>query len=488
MRVERMSRAVFLGVVLLLNGCASVVVWEDDEPYEVQQGEEKHKAILARTPAYDDEKLARYVSAIGNKIAAVSDRPSLKWHFTVLDSPIENAFATMGGYVYITRGLLAYLRNESDLAAVLAHEVAHICRRDAIRANRREGIAVLGMVLALPEVLLVPQIGFAPLGMGMSAVRRSDEVAADEAGATYLARSGYGTDAMHDVLDVIEHIDKYKKSRGQPDATWWHRVLADHPSNEKRQERLAKRVDSAESGVGGVSSSNYLAVIDGLEIGNSVYEGIAYKGKRYFPDWEASVQVPEGWWAYAAKGEGTQLPKLWIVSWKRDARLLVERRAVFDGTKRACDAIADYFDDLTLSDVVSHSSGNVDACVAVGSKSVSALFSAPKTHTERVGIVRLNQNQYLSFRGVIFTKDGNRSSLLQEELSAIGRSIEPFPAKAVPPARPRLRIYSVRRGESFEKLGRAAPIATDGAGFLRAINVRSADAEVTPGETVKIVK
>lgn len=95
MRIERISCAVFLSAVLLLTGRASAVVWENDEPYEVQQGEERHKAILARTPAYDDEKLARYVSTIGNKIAAVSDRPSLKWHFTVLDSPVENAFATL---------------------------------------------------------------------------------------------------------------------------------------------------------------------------------------------------------------------------------------------------------------------------------------------------------------------------------------------------------------------------------------------------------
>jgi len=486
MRIEPFSRAVFLSAALLLSGCASVVVWEDDEGYEVQQGEERHKAILARTPAYDDEKLARYVSTIGNKIAAASERPSLQWHFTVLDSPVENAFATMGGYVYITRGLLAYLRNEADLAAVLAHEIAHICRRDSIRASRREGIAVLGMVLALPEVLLVPQLGFAPLGMGMSAVRRSDEVAADESGATYLARSGYGADAMHDVLDVIEHIEKYKKSQGQPEATWWHRAFAYHPSNEKRQERLSQRVASAESATG-AGSGEYLSMIDGMEVGNSTYEGIVYEGKRYFPDWDASVQVPDGWWAYAAKGVGTQPPKLWIVSRKRDAQLIIERRGVFDVTKRACDAIADYFDGLTLSDVVSHSSGNADACTAMGSKSVSGMFST-KIHTERVGLVRLNQNQYLSFRGVIFTKDENRSSFLQEELVTIGRSIEPFPAKAAPPARPRLKIYSARRGDSFEKLGRAAPVSTDGAGFLRAINVRSADAEVTPGEIIKIVK
>ena len=81
----------------------------------------------------------------GTKIATASDRPKLKWHFTLIDSSVPNAFATQGGYVYITRGMLALLQSDVELAAVLAHEIAHICSRDSLRAQRVGNMMGLGV-------------------------------------------------------------------------------------------------------------------------------------------------------------------------------------------------------------------------------------------------------------------------------------------------------------------------------------------------------
>lgn len=484
MRIERISRAVFLSVVLLLSACAGVPVWENDEPYEVQQGEEKHKAILERTPVYDDEKLARYVSTIGNKIAAASDRPSLKWHFTVLDSPVENAFATMGGYVYITRGLLAYLRNESDLAAVLAHEVAHICHRDSQRRSVRENVALLGMVLAAPEVLLAPQIGLAPLGMGLSAVRRKDEVAADQAGAVYLERVGYAPEAMHDVLGVIERIATYQK-RTKREQGWWHRAFAQHPTNEKRQKLLASSSTDTEKAGATVPEPSFLQLLDGMEIGDSRYRGIAYQGRHYFPDWQIKLELPKGWMAHAFAGVGANLPAIWLTSDKYDGRLTILRRDVSDRSKVGCDAIGNYFGYEDLTDVARLRKDRPDSCVATAKRTLSGLF-AKSEFRAKVGIIRLN-DYYLVFRGYKFSrKDETRLSELEQMFVAIAGSIEPVVGGMPDP--PRLRIHRARKGDSFAGLAARYPTGDDASEFLRALNSKAPEQDVVPGELVKVVR
>jgi predicted Zn-dependent protease len=96
------------------------------EKKEIGIGREMHQEILAKVPVYANAAVADYVGRIGQQLARDSDRPGLEYTFTVLDSPDINAFATPGGYVYINRGLLAYLQSEAELAAVLAHEIAHI--------------------------------------------------------------------------------------------------------------------------------------------------------------------------------------------------------------------------------------------------------------------------------------------------------------------------------------------------------------------------
>lgn len=484
MQIEPFSRALCLGAALLLNGCASVAVWENDESYEVRQGEERHKAILERTPAYDNEKIARYVSTIGNKIAAASDRPSLKWHFTVLDSAVENAFATTGGYVYITRGLLAYLRSESDLAAVLAHEVAHICNRDSQRRSVRENVALLGMVLVVPEVLLAPQIGLAPLGMGLSAVRRKEEVAADQSGAAYLERAGYAPEAMHNVLDVIERIAAYQK-RTKSGQGWWHRAFAQHPTNEKRQTLLASSSTGADKAGPTVPEADFLQVLEGMEIGESRFRGIAHRGRHYFPDWQINLELPKGWRAHTFAGFGADLPAIWLTSDKFDGRLIIHRRDVSDRSKVGCEAIENYFGYATLSDVAPLRQDRPDSCVATAKRTLSGLFTKSEFR-ERVGIVRLN-DYYLTFRGFMFSrKDEERTGELEQVFVTIARSIEPVVGRMPDP--PRLRIHRAREGDSLAGLAAGYPTDDDAVEFLRALNVKAPEEDVVPKELVKVVR
>src|SRR5688500_5153705 len=140
MKLSPSSLAVALGCVLLLAGCAVnpvtgnrnfTLMSEDDE---VRKGWEAALEIRKAYRTYEDlPALQQYVNEIGQKLAKTSHRPRLDYHFTVLDSPEVNAFALPGGHVYITRGILAYLNSEAELAAVLGHEIGHVTARHSVQ-------------------------------------------------------------------------------------------------------------------------------------------------------------------------------------------------------------------------------------------------------------------------------------------------------------------------------------------------------------------
>ncbi len=105
------------------------------EEQEISLGRQYSAEIVKEMPVYEDPELASLVQSVGDAIAAHSHRPDLIYRFTVLDSTTVNAFALPGGYIYITRGLLAYLNSEAELAAVLGHEIGHVTARHSVRQH-----------------------------------------------------------------------------------------------------------------------------------------------------------------------------------------------------------------------------------------------------------------------------------------------------------------------------------------------------------------
>lgn len=213
------KRAMFgvltVALVATLDGCASAEtkLWSYDEGKEIEQGLKQHEAIVARVGIYPDEDLSRYVAEVGGKLAAASERPGLKWQFTVLDSPRPRAFATRGGHVYITRGMLALLRSEGDLAAILAHEISHISTRDALRAEIRGNMVDAGslaLAVALPfEIFLAGPYVRASAGMRTAALNRMEELEADRRGAGLLRRAEYPAGSMSALTKIFEGIEAY---------------------------------------------------------------------------------------------------------------------------------------------------------------------------------------------------------------------------------------------------------------------------------------
>ncbi|RMD70049.1 MAG: peptidase, partial [Gammaproteobacteria bacterium] len=214
-------RPLVILALLLLSACAENPVTHQkelvlvSEAQEIAEGRELHPKVIAHFGLYRDEALQAYVQEIGTKLAAHSHRPELIYRFTVLDSPETNAFSLPGGYIYVMRGLLAYLNSEAELAAVLGHEIGHVAARHSVRQQTMATAASLGYALGsilFPELRTQVAQNIYDI-LGTAVIRgygRKMELEADHLAAQYMAKVGYDPHAILEVLRTLKALDDFE--------------------------------------------------------------------------------------------------------------------------------------------------------------------------------------------------------------------------------------------------------------------------------------
>ncbi|MBI3571342.1 MAG: M48 family metalloprotease [Gammaproteobacteria bacterium] len=188
------------------------VLKEPSEADEIEIGKGVAANLLGAAPPVNDPQLQAYMNRIGQWIAMHTDRPDLPWHFAVLDTDGVNAFATPGGYVFITRGMLLRMRDEAELAGVLAHEVTHVVEKHALKTMRKGALAGLaGDALSnyaekkgKEEFNKIVNAGTEIYARGLD---KEDEFAADRAGVVIAARAGYDPYGLPSVLQTLASIN-----------------------------------------------------------------------------------------------------------------------------------------------------------------------------------------------------------------------------------------------------------------------------------------
>ena len=219
------------------------------EAEEIALGETVASNLLGAAPLLQDKKLQRYVQQVGMVLAARTERPNLPWHFAVLDDNEFNAFATPGGYIFITRGLLLSLRNEAELAGVLAHEIAHVLRKHHLEAMKSEAlkssVGEVGTYLVEknPQLTkggkLTPALNaMANIGTGMilRGLDKKDEFEADRMGVVIAARAGYDPYGLPAVLQSLQTVN--------PNFDGLALMFKTHPSFQSRLDLLAGLMDA----------------------------------------------------------------------------------------------------------------------------------------------------------------------------------------------------------------------------------------------------
>ncbi len=301
------TRILILISSLALSACATnPVTGKSDfalvsESDEIKQGRGYHKEIIATYGFYDDLELQQYVNRIGQTLAAKSHRAHLEFTFTVLDSPDINAFALPGGYIYITRGIMAYLDSEAELAGVLGHEIGHVTARHSVRQQAGQFASDLLSIL-ITAATGVETLGQLSQQLSTGLIRgygREHELEADRLGAEYLHIAGYNPETMLEVIGVLKDQEVYAKALAEKEgreAKIYHGVYSTHPRNDERLKtvvRAAKKL-SAQT-YRDNNQTGYRNKIDGMAWGPSIKQGIVKNNRFTHPDLAISLQLPDAW-------------------------------------------------------------------------------------------------------------------------------------------------------------------------------------------------
>ncbi len=474
---------VVLSGALLLTHCAQNPVsgGKDfvlmSEQQEAQQGAQAHKEVLQEYGAVNDPELQAYVSRIGKSLAAKSHRANLDWHFTVVDSPQVNAFALPGGYIYVTRGIMAYLNSEAELAGVVGHEIGHVTARHGVRQQSTATVVGLGAILGS---ILVPglnsQAGVSLLqGLSQSLVAgygREHELEADRLGAEYLARSGYNPQAMVEVIGVLKNQELYDvqlaKQEGR-EPRRYHGVFDTHPSNDSRLKQVVGEARKYQVANPVENRDAFLKAMNGVYFGDSPEQGVIRNNALLHEKLGIAVQFPQGWRVQNQPDR--------VAAINPQGTALVELKA---GPKNAA-PMDTLRKGLKLDQGARFESGSVNgnpAAFAAGALQGKPVLAAAINHSG---------DQFLF---AALAKDAGAYNQNRNEMKATINSFHSLTPDERRHAKPHvIRVLKAQPGMTMAQLAAQSPLGSKSAeAQLRLMNDLYPAGEPKPGQMIKIVQ
>lgn len=297
--IARRGRAALLLGALVLASCARNPVTGRNElslvseEQEIALGQQAAQQAEAQIGLVPDEALQQYVQRIGAALAAESERPGLPWRFRVVDDESPNAFALPGGFIYVTRGLLALMNSEAELAAVIGHEIGHVTAKHSVQAISRQQVAQVGLGLGAifsPTVAQYGEIAAGGLQLLFLKYGRDAENQADDLGFKYARAENYAPAEMDDIFVSLAALQDAAGGSNTP--TW----LLTHPEPAERVRRMQQRIQSAGSTPNAkVGADALLARVNGLVFGANPRNGFFRGNVFYHPEMRFQLTFPQGW-------------------------------------------------------------------------------------------------------------------------------------------------------------------------------------------------
>jgi predicted Zn-dependent protease len=447
------------------------------ESDEVRVGRESHPQVLAQFGgAYEDPELDRYIDSLGQLLAHASDRPNLQYHFTVLDSPIVNAFATPGGYVYITRGLLALANNEAEVAGVLAHEIGHVAAR---HAAERESQAVLA---SLPGIFTGVVTGSDTLAQAVNSgasahlqsYSRDQEYQADLLGVRYLSRTNYDPLGMASFLQQLQSNDRLDAEiMGRPEMADQLSIMSTHPRTADRIQRAIQEAGGTQVSTPITERDLYLSKIDGLRYGDQPEQGFIRDRQFLHPILRFGFTAPVGFHMMNSAEA--------VIAQRADgAAILLSSTQKFKSAR-----MIDYLTDewaprLQMSDAETIDINGMEAATGSGQLEL-------KSGVRDVRLVAIRFDADTVFRFLFLTKPEQTAALARElrETTYSFRRLTPAEAARLRPQS--IRIVAVRSGDTVAKLAAKMPFPDFREERFRVLNGLGPGDRLTPGQHVKII-
>lgn len=264
------------------------------ESQEIQMGQQAAQEVAQTIGIYNDAGANAYVSDIGKRIAANSERPNLPWEFHVVDDASVNAFALPGGFIYVTRGLMTAINNEAELATVVGHEIGHVTNRHSVQQISKAQVAQLGLGLGSilsPEIARYGQLASAGLSVLFLKYSRDAENQADLAGFRYALNQNYD---VREMASVFETLDRESQAGGGGKLPEW---LATHPNPENRIKNVEQRLDTLHKDLSNavINRDGYLKHVQGMTYGEDPRQGYFEGTHFYHPQMRFQMTFPSGW-------------------------------------------------------------------------------------------------------------------------------------------------------------------------------------------------
>lgn len=480
--------AACLTFALVVTGCAVNPVTGDrdfvlmSQEQEIELGADYHQRILQQYDVLENEAVQERVRRIGQELAENSHRPELDYHFTVLDSPDVNAFALPGGYIYITRGIMVYFNSEAELAGVLGHELGHVTARHSVQQYSAEtASSLLGMALLVgtgagqgaAELFQTVQTA-AIRGYG-----REQELEADRLGAQYLARGGYDSEEMLDVIGVLADQEQYAIHQAEEEGrepNVYHGIFATHPENDRRRQQVirAAREHQAKN-PREASHAEYLRLIEGLTFGPGRSQGMVADHELLHLELDAAVRAPDDWTI-------TNQPQQALFRAPDDAALLAARVEIVEPGQSPRELLAKRLEDADTADARALDAGPYDGYTAVA----AARTQLGPRNLRHIVIRKDDQAWY--FTGV--AREQGELDEFEGAFFDIATSLERLDADQRERAQPlEIRTYMPESGDTYEAL--AEPVTDrldDAPAQLRLLNGDWPEGEPQPGRMIKILR
>jgi len=263
------------------------------EEKEIAMGKQYDPSIVANFGLYDAPQIQAFINEKGQEMAKISHRPNLNYEFKVLDSPVINAFAVPGGYVYFTRGILAHFSNEAEFAGVLGHEIGHITAKHGVRQQTTQLLSQIGLIggVILTKGQAAQELSQA-IGLLNLKYSRSHESESDKLGVAYSTEVGYDSKEM---ANFFFTLNRMREKAGVEIPTF----QSTHPDPLNRYENVKTMSEAAQAEKGltnpKVGRDSYLRMIDGLMYGEDPKQGYVEDDYFYHPDLRFKFPVPRDW-------------------------------------------------------------------------------------------------------------------------------------------------------------------------------------------------
>ena len=444
---------------------------------EIRIGRTQHPQILKEFGGrYETGTLGKYVDSIGQLLASTVERRDLKYTFTVLNSEIVNAFALPGGYVYITRGLLALAGSEAELAAVLAHELGHIT---ALHHAQRQGQGLLANILLQGlGIAAGGQVANAGSLVAQAVLRgysREHERESDDLGIRYMARVGYDPVAMARFLRRMRAESRLQaKLRGEsPDKIDQFNYLATHPAPVERVERAEAAARAVTVRDPMTAREIYLAKIDGMLYGDDPEQGFIRGRVFAHPKLRFRFEVPAGFRMF------------------NSARSIIAFgpkgvRIIFDRARKPSDGPVKFY--LTRVWARNLDLQEVEAIRINGLEAATGVTRIDTNKGRRdVRLVAIRMNLQTIYRFLLLTPpaDTAKMSLPLRRTTYSFRTLNESEARALKPLR--LRIVQVRPGDTVRTLAERMPFGEFRRERFEVLNGLAHNQPVVAGRRVKLV-